>query len=81
MDNNSSIQANSALPDPEKEKFEQEEQRKYEEWKTQQKGGEPTEQAEITPEATSTPTTTADAVKGGAGDHSWGGYEEQQKEQ
>ena len=41
MDNSSSIQANSALPDPEKERFEQEEQRKYEEWKTQQKGGEP----------------------------------------
>jgi len=81
MDNSSSIQANSALPDPEKEKFEQEEQRKYEEWKTQQEGGEATEQADIVPEAAAKPTTTADAVKGGAGDHSWGGHEEQQKAQ
>ena len=81
MDNSSSIQANNALPDPEKEKFEQEEQRKYEEWKTQQEGGEAKEQAEIVPEAAAKPTTTADAVKGGPGDHSWGGYEEQQKAQ
>ena len=81
MDNSSSIQANSALPDPEKEKFEQEEQRKYEEWKTQQEGGEAKEQSEVVPEAATKPTTTADAVKGGPGDHSWGGYEEQQKAQ
>ena len=81
MDNSSSIQANNALPDPDKEKFEQEEQKKYEQWKTQQEGGEATEQAEIAPEAAATPTTTADAVKGGKGDHSWGGYEEQQKAQ
>ena len=32
MDNSNSIQANSALPDPEKEKFEQEEQKKYEQF-------------------------------------------------
>ncbi len=69
------------LLDPEKEGFEQEEQRKYEQWKTQQEGGPATEQAEIVPEATSKPTTTADAVKGGKGDHSWGGYEDQQKPQ
>ena len=33
------------LIDPEKESFEQEEQRKYEQWKTQQEGGPATEQA------------------------------------
>ena len=81
MDNSNSIQANSALPDPDKEKFEQEEQRKYEEWKTQQEGGEAKEQADIVPEAVAKPTTTADAVKGGPGDHSWGGHEDQQKKQ
>ena len=42
MDNSNSIQSNSALPDPDKEKFEQEEQKKYEQWKTQQEGGEAT---------------------------------------
>ena len=80
MDNSSSIQANKALPDPDKEKFEQEEQRKYEQWKTQQEGGELVEQEE---QVSKTPTakTTADAVKGGPGDHSWGGHEEQQKAQ
>ena len=65
------------LPDPGKEEFEQEEQKKYEEWKTQQEGGPATEQAEVIPEQ---PKTTADAVKGGPGDHSWGGYENQQKD-
>ena len=65
------------LPDPGKEEFEQEEQKKYEEWKTQQEGGPATEQAEVIPEQ---PKTTADAVKGGSGDHSWGGYENQQKD-
>ena len=80
MDNSSSIQANKALPDPDKEKFEQEEQRKYEQWKTQQEGGEPVEQEEQISKAP-TVKTTADAVKGGPGDHSWGGYEEQQKTQ
>ena len=65
------------LPDPGKEEFEQEEQKKYEEWKTQQEGGPATEQAEVIPEQ---PKTTAAAVKGGPGDHSWGGYENQQKD-
>ena len=77
MDENKAVED---LINPEQEKFEQEEQRKYEESITQKQGGETPEQ----PAATQTPTqpaTTADAVKGGAGDHSWGGHEEQQKTQ
>ena len=74
------------LMDPEREKFEQEEQRKYLEWKTQQEGDQQPEATEssatpVPTESAPKPQTTADAVKGGPGDHSWGGYEDQQKQQ
>ena len=87
MDNSNSIQTNSSLADPDKERFEQEEQKKYEAWKTQQQGGVPTDSTEIIPESQSTshkvdtsnlPRETSKAVKGGPGDYSWGGYEDQQ---
>ena len=60
MDNNNSIQTNSSLPDPEKERFEQEEQRKYEEWKTQQEGGVPTDSSEIIPDSSSGTSTNTE---------------------
>ena len=70
MDNYSSTQANEALADPNKEKFEQEEQRKYEEWKLQQQeGAKPDE--EVGQVSTPQMLTTDEAVKGGQGDHSW----------
>jgi len=74
------------LMDPEREKFEQEEQRKYLEWKTQQEGDQQPEATEssatpVPTESAPKPKTTADAVKGGPGDYSWGGYEEKQKQQ
>ena len=84
MDEHNSSKAIDNLIDPDTERAEQEQQRKYEEWKTQQEGGESPEPEGESGKAvptTTSPKTTADAVKGGPGDHSWGGYEEQQKKE
>ena len=75
-------EAQHAVPDNDKEEFEQQLQQKHLKQKEQAEGGGQIEEVEPQAAPTSTaPTTTADAVKGGKGDHSWGGFEEQQKPQ
>ena len=75
-------EAQHAVPDNDKEEFEQQLQQKHLKQKQQAEGGGQIEEIEPQTANTSTaPTTTADAVKGGPGDYSWGGYEDQQKPQ
>ena len=79
-----STQDQYAVPDNNKDEFEQNLQQRHIQQKEQLEGGGPVE--ETGPEETSAPVDsstqpreTAKAVKGGPGDHSWGGFEEQQK--
>ena len=84
-----SSQDQYSVPDNDKEKFEQQLQQRYIQQKEQLEGGGPVEETGSIEEAGSAPTEdsstqpreTAKAVKGGKGDHSWGGYEDQQKPQ
>ena len=84
-----SSQDQYSVPDNDKEKFEQQLQQRYIQQKEQLEGGGPVEETGSVEEAGSAPTAdsstqpreTAKAVKGGKGDYSWGGYEDQQKEQ
>jgi len=71
-------EAQHAVPDNDKEEFEQRLQQQHLKQKEQAEGGGPIE--EIAPEAPSpSPVTTDKAVKGGEGDYSWGGHEDQKK--
>ena len=75
-----------SVPDNNTEEFEQQLQQKHIQQREQLEGGGPVEETGSIEEAGSTPTAdsstqpreTAKAVKGGKGDHSWGGYERQQ---
>ena len=69
------------IPVNEQEKIEKEENRKYQVWQEGEDAKKAAEEKKIkeAEEAAAAPTTTDKAVKGGKGDHSWGGYEDKKK--
>ena len=71
-----------AVPDNNTEEFEQNLQQRHVQQTQQLEGGGPVEETGAIDEApeSSSPVTTDKAVKGGEGDYSWGGYEDQKKE-
>ena len=84
MSDYNTTQTQYAVPDNDKERFEQELHQKHLKQKEQTEGGGPIEEVESeepTPsvDSSSQPRETSKAVKGGPGDHSWGGHEDQQK--
>ena len=78
-----------SVPDNNTEEFEQQLHQKHIQQREQLEGGGPVEETGSIEESGSAPTEdsstqpreTAKAVKGGKGDHSWGGFEDQQKPQ
>ena len=78
-----------SVPDNNTEEFEQQLQQKHIQQREQLEGGGPVEEtgpieeagSSTTVDSSKQPRETAKAVKGGKGDHSWGGFEEQQKPQ
>ena len=69
------------IPVNEQEEIEKEENRKYQVWQEGEDAKKAAEEQKIkeAEEAAAAPTTTDKAVKGGKGDHSWGGYEDKKK--
>jgi hypothetical protein len=69
------------IPVNEQEEIEKEENRKYQVWQEGEDAKKAAEEQKIkeAEETAAAPTTTDKAVKGGKGDHSWGGHEDQQK--
>ena len=69
------------IPVNEQEEIEKEENRKYQVWQEGEDAKKAAEEQKIkqAEEAAAAPQTTDKAVKGGKGDHSWGGHEDKKK--
>ena len=69
------------IPVNEQEEIEKEENRKHQIWQEGEEAKKAAEEAKIKEQETldAQPQTTDKAVKGGKGDHSWGGYEDKKK--
>ena len=84
MSEYNSSQDKYSVPDNDKDEFEQQLHQRHIQQKEQLEGGGPVEETGSVDEAASVdpnkqPRETSKAVKGGPGDYSWGGYEDQQK--